>query len=62
LATFDVSVPLGAHPAQNQTLQKAERARTSPPQNPFIDPDGWKRFLSKLAESFARLDTNQTNG
>ena len=36
-------VVLGNHPSQNKTFEK--QAAKTPEHNPFIDPDGWDKFL-----------------
>lgn len=55
LGTLDVDVWLGAHPGQNDTFGKLERLRKGKKPNPFIDPDGWKRFIANLKSSFQKI-------
>jgi len=47
-----VGIFIGAHPAQNATLDK--RARMGKGRNPFVDPAAWPAFLAEL-ERNARL-------
>ena len=43
LREFRTDVVLGNHPSQNQTFAKQEAMTEDC--NPFIDPDGWNKFL-----------------
>lgn len=43
LRAFRTDVVLGSHPSQNQTF--AKQAAMTPDHNPFIDEDGWNKFL-----------------
>lgn len=55
LKTLDVDIWLGAHPGQNDTFGKFERLQKGEKPNPFIDPDGWKRFIVSLESDFQKL-------
>lgn len=55
LKALDVDIWLGAHPAQNNTFGKYERLRKGEKPNPFIDPDGWKRFINNLESDLQKL-------
>jgi hypothetical protein len=46
LERHDVDVFIGAHPGQNDTLEKRERMTGGG--NPFIDRKAWPTFLSQL--------------
>lgn len=53
-----VDVFIGAHPAQNGTLEK--RMRMTARHNPFIDPTAWPAFLSSLeASALAAFATDE---
>ncbi len=45
-----VEIHLGNHPHNNHTLEKRE-AQIESGGNPFIDPDSWHDFLSRLQET-----------
>ena len=55
LKTLDIDIWLGAHPSQNSTFSKYERLMSGKKPNPFIDPGGWRRFISKLESDFKGL-------
>jgi metallo-beta-lactamase class B len=55
LKGLEVDVWLGAHPNQNDTFGKFERLRAGDTPNPFIDPDGWRQFVSDTEASFEKL-------
>jgi len=55
LKNLDVDVWLGAHPAQNDTLGKYERLQKREKPNPFIDPAGWKKFISGLQSDIQEI-------
>jgi metallo-beta-lactamase class B len=55
LKALDVDIWLGAHPGQNNTLGKFERLRKGEKPNPFIDPDGWRKFIANINSSFQKL-------
>lgn len=48
LLACDVAVWLGSHPFMNGTFRKRARLRAGKGPNPFIDPQGWRRFLTRL--------------
>jgi len=55
---FDAKVWLGNHPFHNDTFQKLEHLRQGIRPNPYIDPDGWKAFLTaRLVEVEELLST-----
>lgn len=47
-----VDVVLGNHPRQNETLEKREKMLKNTDENPFIDPEEWKRFIDSLTIKF----------
>lgn len=51
-----VDITLGNHPAQNDTLGKRQWMLEHPGTNPFINPDCWHIFLSKLEENRAEFE------
>lgn len=54
-----VDITLGNHPPQNNTLGKREFMLNNPGTNPFVNPQGWHSFLSRLEENrkkFQQLD------
>lgn len=53
LDSLRVDVPLGAHPDQDNLLEKAKQAGYQK-NNPFIDPEGWRQKLSNLKQSFEK--------
>jgi len=55
LKKIPVDVIMGAHPYQTDTLQKTEKVRGG--ENPFIDPDAWKRYLNDLESNAKELFT-----
>jgi metallo-beta-lactamase class B len=55
LETLGIDIWLGAHPGQNHTFSKLEGLMKGESPNPFIDPDGWKRFIANLQSSFQKL-------
>jgi len=55
LSGLDVDIWLGAHPFQNRTLEKYERVQKGEKPNPFIDPEGWSRFLGNLKAQYQRI-------
>jgi metallo-beta-lactamase class B len=59
LKTLDIDIWLGAHPGQNSTFSKYERLRRGEKSNPFIDPGGWRKFISNLESDFQRLSTGE---
>jgi metallo-beta-lactamase class B len=52
LKSLKADVPLGAHPFINDTLGKYERLRQGQKPSPFIDAEGWKKFLQKQEADF----------
>lgn len=50
LAQINVDLWLGAHPDQNKTFEKQRRLGDSAKKNPFIDPEGWKAFIERMAK------------
>ncbi len=48
LRELDIEVWLGAHPEQNKTPAKADKLKDGKDPNPFIDQDGWKKFLDMM--------------
>lgn len=61
-----VTINLGNHTAQNDTLGKRQRMLDAPGKsNPFIDPAEWRRFIDLAIERYhkmldeERADTNQ---
>jgi metallo-beta-lactamase class B len=55
LKTLKADVPLGAHPFINDTLPKYDKLRAGAKPNPFIDPDGWRKFLEKQEAEFHKI-------
>ena len=55
LESLDVDVWLGAHPFVNNTLRKYERVLQGEKPSPFIDRDGWDRFLRIKRKDFEKL-------
>ena len=55
LKTLDVDLWLGAHPNQNDTFAKHERLAAGEQPNPFIDPAGWRQFITNIEVSFHKL-------
>lgn len=55
LKTLDVDVWLGAHPGQSNTFDKFELLERGEGPNPFIDPDGWKQFISKIESNYRKM-------
>ena len=53
LAAEKVDVVLGNHPQQNDTEGKI--ARMGKGEDPFVDPDEWKRFLRACEENLDRM-------
>ena len=54
LAALDVDIWLGAHPFQNNTLGKFKRLSRGEEPNPFVDPDGWKKFIAGIKSDFQK--------
>jgi len=52
LKTLDVQLWLGAHPGQNGTFDKFERLKNGEKPNPFIDPTGWKQFITTIEAEY----------
>jgi len=52
LAGLPCDIFLGAHGEYFDMLAKHERMATARGQNPFIDPDGYKRFVAAKAKAF----------
>jgi len=55
LKALDVELWLGAHPGQNDTLGKFQRLKNGEEPNPFIDPAGWKRFITTVEAEYNEL-------
>lgn len=55
LDSLEVDVWLGAHPFVNGTLGKYERVLRGETPSPFIDREGWKRFLRAKRRDFEKL-------
>ena len=55
LKALDVDIWLGAHPSQNDTFGKFERLQKGESPNPFIDPDGWKKFIAGIEANFQKI-------
>ena len=55
LETLDVDIWLGAHPGQNDTFGKFQRLKNGESGNPFIDPDGWRKFIANIKSDFQKL-------
>lgn len=51
-----VDITLGNHPAQNNTLGKRKFMIENPGTNPFINPQCWHIFLSRLEENRAKFE------
>ena len=51
-----VDILLGNHPAQNNLTGKREWWLEHPEKNPFINPEAWHIFLSKLEEARAEFE------
>lgn len=47
-----VDIALGNHPAQNSTLQKRQKMLENAAENPFIVPNEWDDYLSKLSDLY----------
>lgn len=54
LKKYDVEVFLGNHCWNNDTLGKYEKSLTAT-ENPFIDPEGWKKFLDKCKNEMEQM-------
>jgi metallo-beta-lactamase class B len=55
LKRLDLDIWLGAHPGQNDTFGKQKRLEAGESPNPFIEPEGWKRFVGRIEREFERL-------
>lgn len=55
LATLPVDLWLGAHPGQNGTFEKHRRLLDGETPNPFLDPEGWRRFVARLESDFGAM-------
>jgi metallo-beta-lactamase class B len=55
LKTLKGDVPLGAHPFMNDTMGKYAKRQQGVKPDPFIDPDGWKKFLEKQEAEFQEI-------
>ena len=53
LRAFRTDVVLGNHPSQNQTF--AKQAAMTEDCNPFIDPDGWDKFLDWVQGKYEQV-------
>jgi len=55
LLAMEPDVWLGAHPGQNKTFDKAERLQAGERPNPFIDPEGWRAYLTARLAAAEKL-------
>ena len=54
LKGIEVDIVLGNHPSHNHTLEKRQKMKESPNENPFINPNEWDEYLIEL-ESLYRV-------
>jgi metallo-beta-lactamase class B len=54
LKTLKADVPLGAHPFINNTLGKHAKRQQGVKPDPFVDPEGWRKFLEKQEAEFKK--------
>lgn len=52
LKGMKVDIVLGNHPSQNQTLEKRQKMFDKCAENPFINPDEWDEYLTRLKELY----------
>lgn len=57
-----LNVFLGAHPFLNNTLEKHERLKKGEKPNPFIDRDGWLRFLANIKKNYDKIMADRNFG
>ncbi len=50
LQAMSPDVWLGAHPGQNKTFDKRDRLAQGETPNPFVDPEGWKAYITAIRE------------
>jgi len=55
LEMLDIDIWLGAHPGQNDTFGKFQRLSGGEKPNPFVDPNGWRKFIAGISSSFQKL-------
>ena len=55
LKTLSVDIWLGAHPNQNDTFGKHERSLAGQQTNPYVDPEGWHRYLEGIEVAFSAM-------
>lgn len=53
LRGLEMDVVLGNHPSQNQTF--AKQAAMTAGENPFVDKEGWPKFLDWVQEKFHKV-------
>jgi metallo-beta-lactamase class B len=61
LATLDVDVFLANHGSFFDLHGKRERLCANPQENPFVDPEGWRRHLATQREAFEKKLDEQTS-
>ncbi len=55
LKTLEVDVPLGSHPDHSRIFEKWIASwKTAQPEDPFLDPAGWKAEIEKRERSFRK--------
>ena len=52
LRNLRVDIWLGAHPNQSDAFVKHERLASGETPSPFIDPNGWQRFIEEIQAQF----------
>lgn len=55
LRALDIDIWLGAHPGQNDTFGKYKRLKNGEIPNPFIEPDGWAKFIANIESDFQKF-------
>jgi len=55
LEAMPIQVWLGSHPNQNGTFAKHQLLKQGAKPNPYIDPQGWKEFLSARIQKLQKL-------
>ncbi|MCL2127008.1 MAG: MBL fold metallo-hydrolase [Treponema sp.] len=56
-------IPLGNHPSHNKTLEKRKKMIENPEaENPFIDPDEWQVFLTRIRKEFETMLAKEAGG
>lgn len=58
-----VTITLGNHTAQNNTMEKRERMLREPDgANPFIDPGEWERFIDQAEQRYRQMLEEEQTG